>query len=83
MKNNGLNNLKRNKIMTAVEWLENEFTKTNYLTENEFYMKFQQAKEMEKEQIIDAYVEGGRKGFNEFADDYEQYYEETFNKKQL
>ena len=69
--------------MTAVEWLENEFTKTNYLTENEFYMKFQQAKEMEKEQIIDAYVEGGRKGFNEFADDYEQYYEETFNKKQL
>jgi hypothetical protein len=36
--------------------------------------------EMEKQQIIDAYIEGGRKGFNEFADDYEQYYNETFNK---
>jgi hypothetical protein len=38
--------------------------------------------QIEKQQIIDAYVEGGRKGFNEFADDYEQYYNETFNLSQ-
>jgi len=35
-------------MKTAVEWLHEEFTKTNHLTEDEFYMKFQQAKEMEK-----------------------------------
>ena len=34
--------------------------------------------EMEKEQIIDAYIEGGRKGFNFFGDDYEKYYQETY-----
>ena len=39
--------------MTAVEWLEEQFTKTNYLTEDQFYMKFKQAKEMEKQQIVD------------------------------
>ena len=36
------------------------------------------AKEMEKEQITDAYLEGGRKGFNFFGDDFEKYYNETY-----
>jgi hypothetical protein len=36
---------------TALEWLYEEFTKTNYLTEDEFYMIFNQAKAMEKEQM--------------------------------
>jgi hypothetical protein len=45
------------KKQTAVEWLYEEFTKTNYLTEDEFYMKFQKAKEMEKQQIIKHSVE--------------------------
>lgn len=35
-------------------------------------------KEIEKEQITDAYIEGGRKGFNFFGDDYEEYYNETY-----
>ena len=34
--------------------------------------------ELEKEQITDAYLEGGRKGFNFFGDDFEKYYEETY-----
>jgi hypothetical protein len=69
--------------MTAVEWLENkldsilpldfEWDKLNNI--------FKQAKEMEKEQIIEAYLNG-------YCDcemlpmdsDAEQYYNETFNK---
>lgn len=43
---------------TALEWLYEEFTKTNYLTEDEFYMKFNQAKEMEKEQMMQCYEDG-------------------------
>ena len=65
--------------MTAVEWLEKEFKA--YLPsihQKGLQDAFQQAKEMEKQQIIDVYIEGGRKGFNEFADDYEKYYNETF-----
>ena len=60
---------------TALEWLYEEFTKTNYLTEDEFYMIFNQAKEMEKEQIIKAY-----ENTNSMAMYGEQYYNETFNK---
>ena len=47
-------------MKTAVEWLFEEFTKTNHLTEDEFYMKFQQAKEMEKKQNKAAYKKGQR-----------------------
>jgi hypothetical protein len=47
---------------TAVEWLEDEFTKTNHLTEDEFYMKFRQAKEMEKEQMHAEYMRGWKDG---------------------
>ena len=69
------------KEQTAVEWLYEEFTKTNYLTEDEFYMKFQQAKEMEKEQIIKAHTNGWNKGIqNEFTIS-QQYYKETYESK--
>jgi hypothetical protein len=64
--------------MTAVEFIEQQYNYNSKLTPVDFY----QAKEMEKQQIIDAYVEGGRKGFNEFADDYEQYYNETYLSQQ-
>lgn len=37
---------------TAVEWLYEEFTKTNYLSEDEFYMIFNQAKEMERKERL-------------------------------
>jgi hypothetical protein len=66
---------------TAVEFLIEEIECRGIITK-ELRIVFEQAKEMEKQQIIDAYVEGGRKGFNEFADDYQQYYKETFNLSQ-
>jgi len=63
---------------TAVEWLHKLWCKNrgNLIPED-----FQQAKEKEKQQIIDAYVDGGEKGFNEFADDCQKYYNETFKNK--
>ena len=71
--------------MTAVEWLEDEFTKTNYLSEDEFYMKFKQAKEMEREQIINAWDKRGDrivpKYFLKENITGEQYYNETFKQQ--
>ena len=62
---------------TAVEWLADNI---HYLHSTKWNDIIQQAKEMEKQQIIDAYNQG--------SDDLEnlkylpfKYYNETFNKK--
>ena len=65
---------------TAVEWLIEQLKVNNYISDNAHWL-IQEAKEMEKEQITDAYLEGGRKGFNFFGDDFEQYYKETYYKE--
>ena len=75
MVNNKISDMKQ----TAVEFLEIKLKKV--MIDNQIQQTlhlFEQAKEMEKEQIIDAY--------KEFLDVtlpnevYEQYYNETFNK---
>jgi hypothetical protein len=66
-----------NKNLTAVEWLENELIERYCLVNSESL--FQKAKEMEKQQIIDACVNFGN--LNEVGiEDFEQYYNETFGK---
>jgi hypothetical protein len=64
---------------TVVEWLEDLFEEQDYLTEQDFL----QAKEMEKQQIIDARQDGFnrcfRKGDRKEVTN-EQYYNETFKK---
>ena len=64
--------------MTAVEWL---FEKLDVVDSSISYEYFEQAKEMEKEQIIDAY----KKGFLDCDDigimSYDEYYTETFKNK--
>jgi hypothetical protein len=60
---------------TAVEWLESKMpTAFKDLTINK--QLIQQAKEMEKQQIIDAFDEGNPNGF--IIKSGEQYYNETF-----
>ena len=61
---------------TAVEWLITEVKKFNTIITREYMlMLFDQAKQMEKEQIIEAYYEGKEYGFKEQG---EQYYNETY-----
>ena len=63
---------------TAIEWLESEMLKPN-LGMKEI---IEQAKEMEKQQIIDAYDLGmGHYGDANRKSDAEQYYNETFKNK--
>jgi hypothetical protein len=62
--------------MTAVEFLEEKLLE---LFENHLpFELLEEAKEMEKKQIIDAYWEGCSTWDND--KDAEQYYNETFNK---
>jgi hypothetical protein len=67
---------------TAVEWLQ-ECLLTHFSHEQimQFEGLFQQAKAMEKEQIIKAFDDGYCKGDKELSwDDIEQYYNETYSK---
>ena len=65
--------------MTAVEWFYQK------ILSKDIKEVFEQAKEMEKEQITDAWDNGFANGFdlgkhndNPYPDDAEQYYNETF-----
>jgi len=60
---------------TAVNWLLDQLLKDGYI-ERLPVLQFQQAKEMEKEQMKDAWDDGlfGK------TDNFKQYYNETFNK---
>lgn len=60
---------------TAVEWLEKKF----YFTNGQLIdIDFEQAKSMEKEQIIEAYQKGFIRELGNRDEDAEQYYKETF-----
>jgi HEPN domain-containing protein len=61
---------------TAVEWLSKELLREHPIQTNHDVIK--QAKEIEKQQIIDAYQEAITNGF--YDEDAEQYYNEKFNK---
>jgi len=62
---------------SAVQWLVDNLSTISYI---EFYEEIEKAKEIEKEQIIDAYSEGDINGIMDNRKMAEQYYNETFNK---
>jgi hypothetical protein len=64
--------MRTEKQQTAVEWLFGQYVNKSIITIEDI----EQAKEMEKEQIIDAFDEGNPNGF--ILKDGEQYYNETF-----
>jgi hypothetical protein len=77
---------------TAVEWLYNKmlYIDNEYdmklITKSEYQFKrrdiIEQAKEIEKEQIIDAYKTGNEEDiYYNPSKDSKQYYNEKFNKK--
>jgi hypothetical protein len=73
---------------TAVEWLEEQINLTFYVAEasemnKRFQIVFQQAKQMEKDQIINARINGDENHtFNSMVrEDYaNDYYNETYGK---
>ena len=65
------------KKQTAVEWLEQEIIALENHSVKELISLFNQAKEMEKEQIIDAYYYDPNCG--KIKDDGEEYYNDTFS----
>ena len=65
------------KKQTAVEWLVEQLKERGYAGEFPPHLLFEQSKEMEKEQIIDAYIMGSYDmAEKEFKP--EQYYNETY-----
>ncbi len=66
--------------MTAVEWLVKELPIYGYNVVTVFPELIEQAKEMEKQQIIDAYVVANGELIEHSIPRAEQYYNETFNK---
>jgi len=74
--------MKTEKQQTAVEWLINILRNKHGLS-IDLYSEFNQAKEMEKEQIIEAWnIRAKIDGVLTYTDNRtaEQYYNETFNK---
>ena len=66
---------------TAVEWLVEQFDTTINYTLEEYQLKIQQAKAMEKEQIIRAHSSGWNSGVsNKIISSYE-YYRNIFKSK--
>lgn len=63
--------------MTAVEWLMDKLPKS---IETQFSKQIEQAKKMEKQQIIDAWNDGLYGALRKGEDNAEQYYNETFKK---
>jgi hypothetical protein len=67
-------------MKTAVEWLVNKFNKESLIDltqKTTIKLIIEQAKEMERQQLIDAYENGDKYKFEAPA---ERYYNETFKK---
>jgi hypothetical protein len=72
-------------MKTAVEWLVEQLDGERHLTENEIKRLIQQAKEMEKDNVCDAWDDGYDKGMRDRIEkisnpvgNAEQYYNKTF-----
>jgi hypothetical protein len=63
---------------TAVEWLVEQFNTTINYTLEEYEKKVEQAKEMEKQQIINANNRGFKVARESIYELGEQYYNETY-----
>lgn len=73
--------LNQNKMeQTAVEWF---FNKIKHILPNDFLLKYDQAKEMEKQQIIDfaLWFNNRDNSYKSYTKVIEQYYNETFKNK--
>jgi len=63
---------------TAVEWLINEINHGGLISKKQFAGIVDQAKEMEKQQIENAFNDGYENGYSDNGKYGEDYYSETF-----
>jgi hypothetical protein len=78
---------------TAVEWLENQIKTSKYFYKlmEDINLRstvaqsniFEQAKEMEKQQIMDAHNQGYADGYRDNGNSPIDYYNETFKQQEL
>ena len=68
------------KKVTAIDWLLEQLKINNYISDNAHWL-IDDAIEMEKQQIMNAYNEALPCGDCGFFDSAEQYYNETYNKQ--
>jgi HEPN domain-containing protein len=61
-------------MKTAVEWLHNQLLEGRHHTDKEYQIIIAKAKEIEKQQIQDAYLDG----YCETAEDSQDYYTKTY-----
>jgi hypothetical protein len=66
---------------TAVEWLFNWMENNQYFIGNDLLKAIEQAKEMEKQQIIKAHNVGSVWGFEDVLEEGQKYYKETYENK--
>ena len=74
------------KEVTAVQWLIHQLiTENEVILKGENYKLFELAKEIERQQIIDAYDAGLFDGSMDDVNDriYKQYYNETYKSEKL
>ena len=67
-------------MKTAVEFLANVLSQSGPITEDDFNSLVEQAKEMEKEQIMNAFDECGM--WQDNYSDSEHYYNKTFKQQE-
>jgi hypothetical protein len=65
--------------MTAIEWLVEQFEQSHSYINEIFKETIEQAKEMEKHQIMNAYCDGEHQ--QGFQNESEQYYDKTYKNK--
>lgn len=66
-------------MKTVIEWLEEQLKINNYISDNAHWL-IDEAKELEKQQIINSIEVAQRTDFYVKYEDSEQYYNETFKK---
>ena len=69
-------------MQTSIEWLVEQLKERGYAGEFPPHLLFEQAKEMHKQEIIEAYDAGLFDGSMDDVNDrmHKQYYQETFKK---
>ena len=67
-----------NKQQTAIDWLLEQLKINNYISDNAHWL-IDEAKEMEKEQIVSSYEIAYMYGYNDIGICGEDYYKENFN----